>query len=70
MDRNNDSTKIREEARCGEGEYRMVSADGGRENVWASSNYTGVFEKLLKWQADDGGESTKCDTFKIQAVAH
>ena len=46
----------------------MVSADGGRENVWASINYTGVFEKLLKWQADDGGESTKCDTFKIQAA--
>ena len=48
MDRNNDSTKIREEARCGEGEYRMVSADGGRENVWASSNYTGVLKKTTQ----------------------
>ena len=25
-------------------------------------------KKLLKWQADVGGESTKCATFKIQAV--
>ena len=24
------------------GGYRMVSADVGRENVWASSNYTGA----------------------------
>ena len=24
------------------GGYRMVSADGGREDVWASSDYTGV----------------------------
>ena len=25
-------------------------------------------KKLLKWQADVGGESTKCATFKIQAA--
>ena len=25
-------------------------------------------KKLLKWNADVGGESTKCVTFKIQAV--
>ena len=35
---------------------------------WASSNYTGVLEKLLKWHSDVGEESTKCATFKIQAV--
>ena len=50
---------------CG-GEYRMVSADKGRVNVWASSNYTGFLKKLLKWQADVGGESKNCATFKIQ----
>ena len=37
------------------GEYRMVSADRGREIVLAGRDYTGVFEKLLKWQADVGG---------------
>ena len=26
----------------GGGEYRMVRADGGCENVWASSDHTGV----------------------------
>ena len=46
----------------------MVSADKGRVNVWASSDYTGFLKKLLKWQADVGGESTKCAKFKIQAV--
>ena len=46
----------------------MVSADGGPENVWASSNHTGVLEKLIKWQAYVGGESTNCAIFKIQAV--
>ena len=34
----------------------MFRADGSRENVWASRNNIGVFEKLLKWQADVGGE--------------
>ena len=67
-DRNNGSTNSRAAARCGKGKYRMVSADGGRENVWAISNYTGFLEKLLKWQADVGGESTNCATFKIQAL--
>ena len=32
----------------GGGEYRKVSADGGRVNAWASSDYTGVLKKLLK----------------------
>ena len=50
------------------GGYMMVSADGGRENVWASSDYTGVLEKILKCKADVGGESTKRATFKIQAA--
>ena len=39
-DRNNDSTNIRAEARCRRGEYRMVSADVGREKFW-DSNHTG-----------------------------
>ena len=67
-DRNNGSTQSREAARCEEGKYKMVSADGGRENVWARSNNTRVLEKLLKWQADVGGYSKKCATFKIQVV--
>ena len=46
----------------------MVSADRGHENVWVSSDFTGVLEKILKWQADIGEESIKCATFKIQAV--
>ena len=54
-DRNNGSTDSRAAARYGEGKYRMVSADGGRENVWASSDYTGVLKKLLKCQAYVGG---------------
>ena len=65
MDRKNGSTNIRASARCEEGKYRMVSADGGRGNVWASSDYTRVLEILLKRQADVGGESTNCATFKI-----
>ena len=44
MDRDNGSTNSRAEARCGEGEYGTVSADGGRENVWASSDNTGVLK--------------------------
>ena len=46
----------------------MVRTDGGHENVWASSDNVGVHKSLMKWQADVGGESTKCATFKIQAV--
>ena len=53
---------------CREGEYGMVRADGGRENVWASSDNVGVKKKLLKCQADVGGDSTKCATFKIKAM--
>ena len=41
-DRNNGTTNSRSSARCRGREYRMVSADGGRENVWAISNHTGV----------------------------
>ena len=58
----------RQKEGMGEGGYRMVSADGRRKNVWASSDYTGVLEKLLKWKAYVGWESTKCATFKIQAT--
>ena len=47
-DRKNVITNIKEAARCGGGGFRMVSADGGREDVWASSNYTGVFEKTTQ----------------------
>ena len=52
---NNSSTNTRSAARYGEGEYRIVSADGDRENVLASSDNAGVFEKLLKLQANIGG---------------
>ena len=41
-DRNNGSTNSRESARCRGGGYRMVSSDGGHENVSASSDHTGV----------------------------
>ena len=41
-DRNNGSTNSRASARYGEGEYGMVSSDRGRENVWDSSDNTGV----------------------------
>ena len=47
-DMNNGSTNIKAAARCGGGEYRMVSANGGRQNVWASRNYTGVLKKTYK----------------------
>ena len=47
-DRNNGSTDIRAASRCGEEKYGMVSADGGRENVWDSSDNTGVLEKTSK----------------------
>ena len=53
---------------CRKGEYGIVCADGVRENIWASSDSAGFFEKLLKWQADIGGESMKCATFKTQAA--
>ena len=43
-DRYNVSTNSRAAERCREGEYGMVSADGGRENVWASSDNAGVLE--------------------------
>ena len=46
----------------------MFSADRGREIVLAKSNNTGVLIKLIKWKADIGGESTKCNRFKIQTV--
>ena len=46
----------------------MASADGGRELFWASINYTGVLKKTSKMAGRCWGESTKCATFKIQAV--
>ena len=46
----------------------MVSADRDRVNIWASSAYTGVLQKLLKQQADVERESTKCTKFKIQVA--
>ena len=64
----NGSTSIRKAEMCGEGKYGMVCADGGHENIWASSNNTGLKKKLLKLQADVGGESTNCATFKTQAA--
>ena len=33
---------------CGEGYYGVFRADGVRENVWASSDNTGVFEKTTE----------------------
>ena len=42
MDSNNGRTNSRTTVMRREGGYRMVSADGGRENVWASSDHTGV----------------------------
>ena len=47
-DRNNGGTNSRASERCKGGEYRTVGADGGRENVWASSDYTGVLKKTSK----------------------
>ena len=38
------------------GEYGVVHADSGRENVGAGSDNAGVFKTKLKWQADIGGE--------------
>ena len=46
----------------------MVSADGGRENVWASSYYTGVLKKTTQMAGGCWGESKKCAMFKIQAA--
>ena len=46
----------------------MFSADCGCENVWASSVHTGFLEKNSKMAGRCWGESTKCATFKIQAV--
>ena len=46
----------------------MVSTDRGRENVWASSDYTGVLEKTTQMTGICWGGSTKCATFKIQAA--
>ena len=53
---------------AGGGEYRMVRSDRGCENVWASRNHTGVLLKTPKMAGRYWGESTKCATFKIQAV--
>ena len=41
-DRNNGSNNSRAAERFRGGEYRMVSTDGSRENVWVSSHHTGV----------------------------
>ena len=41
-DMNNGNTNSRGEQGAGGVGYRMVSADRGHENVWASSDYTGV----------------------------
>ena len=66
--RDNGSTSSSSEARCGEVEYGMVSADGGWYLFLASSNNTGFLGKILKWKADVLGESTKCAMFKIKAA--
>ena len=66
--RNNYSTNSRATARCGEGKYRIVSADGGREIFRLAAITQEFLEKLIKWQADVGGESTNCAMFKIQVV--
>ena len=47
-DRNNRSTGNRAAGRCGEGEYMIVNTDGGRENVWDSSDDTGALKKTSK----------------------
>ena len=47
-ERDSGSTGSREAAIFGEGEYGMVRADGGRENLWASSDNTGIFEKTTE----------------------
>ena len=47
-DRNNGITNSMAAARCRGGDYRMVSTDGGRENVWASSNHTVVLLKTTQ----------------------
>ena len=49
-DRNNGSTNSRAASRCRGREYRMVSADRGRENIWASSNHTGALKKTTQME--------------------
>ena len=47
----------------------MISADRGRENFWFGSDNTGVLKKTSKMTGRCRvGGSTKCATFKIQAV--
>ena len=46
----------------------MVSADGGRENAWARSDSTVILENTNQMAGRCWVESTKCATFKIQAV--
>ena len=47
-DKDNGSTDIRSTAGYGEGEYTMVSSDGGREKFWSSSDNIGVLGKTTK----------------------
>ena len=47
-DRDSGSTDSRSEAIFGEGEYGMVHAEESHENIWASSNNTGVLEKTTE----------------------
>ena len=46
----------------------MVSVDGGRENVWAISDYTGVLEKNTQLAGRCWGGVKNSSTIKIQAV--
>ena len=50
------------------GGYGVFCADYCHKNVWAGSNNTGVFEEILKYQADVGRESIKYVMFKTRAV--
>ena len=59
-DRNNGITNIRASSRCaGGGEYRMLSADGGRKCFWASSDYTGALKKTTQMAGRSSGGVNK-----------
>ena len=64
-DRYNCSTTSRATERCREGEYMMVSADGGREIVLASSNHTGFLLKITQMPGICWRGVKKCATFEI-----
>ena len=46
----------------------MVRADRGRENIWASSDNAGVFEKTTEMAGGCRGGSMKCSMFKRKVV--